>query len=310
MIRPNDAVIEEYFSNLDGFEKLLLNRKSKPLYSNDLITPIEGKLTYYYVNKTYTWPTNDYSIDISSSRYEEFIDRLYGMANLFDELWTDNLYRNMTHEAIRNFDWTYTREYTDGDEEDNIQGGERMRKILHFCGRVFDDVKKYADGVKVCNRASYDGNSNMPNSEISEKLTVGGWDTISIIPSLDKADTTSITEDFLKKNNYKWFGSLNSTSVKMSDVDINFMKRLLLSSKELFRCKGTVNSLRMLMGLFGFSERNGDFTVKELYYKVAPLLKETSKIAEYNNKRDITGNYDEDESYWGIAVKDLSLIHI
>ena len=304
LIRPNDAVIEEYFSNLDGFEKLLLNRKSKPLYSNDLITPIEGKMAYYYVNKTYTWPTNDYSIDISSPRYEEFIDRLYDMAQLFDELWTDNLYRNMTHEAIRNFDWTYTREYADGDEEDNIQGGERMKKILHFCGRVFDDIKKYADGIKLCNRTSYDGNSNMPSSEISEKLSVSGWDAASIVPSLDKADTISITEDFLKKNGYKWFGSLNCTSSKMSDVDLNFMKKLLLSSKELFKCKGTVNSLRMLMGLFGFSERNGDFTIKELYYKVIPLLKETSKIEEYNNKRDITGNYDENESYWGIAVKD------
>ena len=226
------------------------------------------------------------------------------MAQLFDELWTDNLYRNMTHEAIRNFDWTYTREYADGDEEDNIQGGERMKKILHFCGRVFDDIKKYADGIKLCNRTSYDGNSNMPSSEISEKLSVSGWDAASIVPSLDKADTISITEDFLKKNGYKWFGSLNCTSSKMSDVDLNFMKKLLLSSKELFKCKGTVNSLRMLMGLFGFSERNGDFTIKELYYKVIPLLKETSKIEEYNNKRDITGNYDENESYWGIAVKD------
>ena len=261
-------------------------------------------MAYYYVNKTYTWPTNDYSIDISSPRYEEFIDRLYDMAQLFDELWTDNLYRNMTHEAIRNFDWTYTREYADGDEEDNIQGGERMKKILHFCGRVFDDIKKYADGIKLCNRTSYDGNSNMPSSEISEKLSVSGWDAASIVPSLDKADTISITEDFLKKNGYKWFGSLNCTSSKMSDVDLNFMKKLLLSSKELFKCKGTVNSLRMLMGLFGFSERNGDFTIKELYYKVIPLLKETSKIEEYNNKRDITGNYDENESYWGIAVKD------
>ena len=139
-------------------------------------------MAYYYVNKTYTWPTNDYSIDISSPRYEEFIDRLYDMAQLFDELWADNLYRNMTHEAIRNFDWTYTREYADGDEEDNIQGGERMKKILHFCGRVFDDIKKYADGIKLCNRTSYDGNSNMPSSEISEKLSVSGWDAASIVP--------------------------------------------------------------------------------------------------------------------------------
>lgn len=304
VIKPSEDKINEYFDNLDGFERLLLNRTTNPLYSNDLITPIEGKLTYYYINKTYTWPSTDYCIDVSSSHYEEFVDNMYAMAQSFDELWTDNLYRKMTHEAISNFDWTYTREFNEGDDDANIQGGERMKKILHFCGRVFDDIKKYADGIKICNSVSYNGNSNMPNSEITEKLSVGGWETLSVIPSFEGVDTITVTKDFLTNGNYKWFNHSNSQVLTMTDVDTNFMKRLLLSSKALFKCKGTIESLRMMMGMFGFSENKGDFTIKEIYYKVTPLLKTSSKIAEYNNKRDVTGNYEEDDEYWGIAVKD------
>lgn len=304
VIKPNDDKINEYFDSLSGFEKLLLNRKTKPLYSNELITPVEGKLDYYYIEKTYTWPSYDYCIDVNSSRYEEFIDQLYSMAQSFDDLWTDNLYRRMTHEAIRNFDWTYSREYNEGDEDDNIQGGERMQKILHFCGRVFDDIKKYADGLKTSNRLSYDGNSNMPNSEITEKLSEEGWEVSSIIPSLENADTVNVSEDFLKNNGYKWFPCLNSSVTTMTDVDNDFMKKLRLSSKALFKSKGTIESLRMLMGLFGFSESKGDFNIREVYYNVTPILKESSKIIEYNSKRDYTANYDEDEDYWGIAVKD------
>lgn len=304
VIKPNDDKINEYFDSLSGFEKLLLNRKTKPLYSNELITPVEGKLDYYYIEKTYTWPSYDYCIDVNSSRYEEFIDQLYSMAQSFDDLWTDNLYRRMTHEAIRNFDWTYSREYNEGDEDDNIQGGERMQKILHFCGRVFDDIKKYADGLKTSNRLSYDGNSNMSNSEITEKLSEEGWEVSSIIPSLENADTVNVSEDFLKNNGYKWFPCLNSSVTTMTDVDNDFMKKLRLSSKALFKSKGTIESLRMLMGLFGFSESKGDFNIREVYYNVTPILKESSKIIEYNSKRDYTANYDEDEDYWGIAVKD------
>lgn len=304
VLRPMDEKIDEYFNELEGFEKLLLNRETEPLYSNDLITPVEGKMAYYYVERTYTWPSDDYCIDISSNRYEEFVDRMYAMAQAFDELWTDNLYRNMTHEAIKNFDWTYTREYNEGDEDGNIEGGERMQKILHFCGRVFDNVKRYADGIRTSSKVSYDGNSNMPSSELTEKLSLDGWAVSSVIPSIVGSDTVVITDDFIQKSGYRWFNSLRKSNTQMTNVDNDFMKKLILSSKSLFRHKGTIESLRMIMGLFGFSESKGDFTLDELYYKITPILKTASKIEEYNGKRDITVNYDEYDSYWGIAVKD------
>ncbi|MDE5889353.1 MAG: TIP41 family protein, partial [Bacilli bacterium] len=64
-------------------------------------------------------------------------------------LYSNNLYNRMTHEAIKNFDWTYSRDYVSGEEQDNIEGGLRMQQILYFIGRVFDDIKNKIETIKI-----------------------------------------------------------------------------------------------------------------------------------------------------------------
>ena len=152
VIQPKKDFIENYFNNLQGFEKQLLTRKTTPLYSNIFVTPIEYNLGYLYYKRTYTWPSKGYCIDITSTTYIDFLNKLSSMAEIYDELWTDNLWRRMTHEAIKNYDWTYTREFEDGEEQDNIDGGERMHKVLNIIGRVFDDVKRNIDLIKKANQ--------------------------------------------------------------------------------------------------------------------------------------------------------------
>lgn len=268
-IKPKEEIIEEYFDNLTGFERQLLNRKSKPLYSNTFITPVEGNLSYKYVNRIYTWPTVcDYCLDIESAKYGSFIEKLLNMATIYDELWCDNLYGKMTHEAIKNFDWTYTRDYVDGEEQDNIDGGNMMQKILHLIGRIFDDIKNHSDGIKYSNNVSYSGFNNMPLALLSDKAEMLGWDTKSII-SPDVVDNSGIIslneDDFINKNNIKWYNATNVDSVNTATTDIEFMKRLLLATKRIFSSKGTQESIEMVMALFGLG-RDTDYTLTEQYY--------------------------------------------
>ena len=269
IIKPKDEIIEEYFDNLTGFERQLLNRKSNPLYSNTFITPVEGNLSYKYVNRIYTWPTVcGYCPDIESIKYGSFIEKLLNMATTYDELWCDNLYGRMTHEAIKNFDWTYTRDYIDGEEQDNIDGGNMMQKILHLIGRIFDDIKCHADGIKYSNNVSYNGFNNMPVALLSDKAEMIGWDTKSIIPPdvVDNRGIISLNEDdFINKNNIKWYNATNVNSVNTATTDIEFMKRLLLSTKRIFSSKGTQESIEMAMALFGLG-RDVDYTLTEQYY--------------------------------------------
>ena len=329
VIQPKKEIIETYFNGLKGFEKQLLTRKTKPLYTNKFITPIEYNLGYLYYNRTYTWPSDGYCIDITSTKYIDFINKLSSMAELYDELWTDNLWRRMTHEAIKNYDWTYTREFIDGDEEDNVDGGERMHKVLNIIGRVFDDIKLSIDTIKRQNKTTYNGDRNVPNALLSDKLELFGWDIYSTIPTYKNendetvsASEETITQEVLDditnkvevndKKIYpdKWYPTSNPNKITFADVDVEFMRRLLLSTRRIFETKGTRQSIDMIMGLFGYGDT--DYTITEHYRTVTPReydevidqkTNETlgDRIVRLNNQeKQMELLYDEDAS--GIPV--------
>lgn len=331
VIQPKKEIIETYFNGLKGFEKQLLTRKTKPLYTNKFITPIEYNLGYLYYNRTYTWPSDGYCIDITSTKYIDFINKLSDMAELYDELWTDNLWRRMTHEAIKNYDWTYTREFIDGDEEDNVDGGERMHKVLNIIGRVFDDIKLSIDTIKRQNKITYNGDRNVPNALLSDKLELFGWDIYSTIPTYKNennetvsASEETITQEVLDSNSIennvevngkkiypdKWYPTSNPNKITFADVDVEFMRRLLLSTRRIFETKGTRQSIDMIMGLFGYGD--SDYEIKEHYRTVKPreydevIDQETNetlgdRIVRLNNQeKQMELLYDEDAS--GIPV--------
>lgn len=347
VIQPKKDYIESYFNSLQGFEKQLLTRKTKPLYSNTFITPIEYNLGYLYYKRTYTWPSNGYCIDITSTTYIDFLDKLTSMAEIYDELWTDNLWRRMTHEAIKNYDWTYTKEFEDGEEQDNIDGGERMHKVLNIIGRVFDDVKQNIDLVKRNNRITYNGDRNIPNALLSDKLELMGWDAYSTISTYTIEETVTdengseqtiereipasevkIDDEFLENYNKKeykkvserpedisegvfeelpkyitkeeydgkykdykiaynkeynkirWYGTKNNNELTFTDVDVNFMRKMLLSSKYILKTKGTRAAIDMIMGMFGYGLNGEDYSIIETYRKVKPKMYDYSTSAE------------------------------
>ena len=299
VIQPKKDFIENYFNNLQGFEKQLLTRKTTPLYSNMFVTPIEYNLGYLYYKRTYTWPSKGYCIDITSTTYIDFLNKLSSMAEIYDELWTDNLWRRMTHEAIKNYDWTYTREFEDGEEQDNIDGGERMHKVLNIIGRVFDDVKRNIDLIKKSNKTTYNGDRNMPNALLSDKLELMGWDVSSIISTYTNKETykdengaeqtierevpsseVKIEDDFLKKYNIEWYDTKNNNELTFTDVNVNFMRKLLLSSKYILKTKGTRAAIDMVMAMFGYGLQGKDYEITETYRKVKPKMYDYSESAE------------------------------
>lgn len=301
VIKPKDEIIEDYFNNLKGFEKQLLTRKSNPLYSNQFITPIEYNLGYVYYKRTYTWPSNGYCIDISSIQYVDFIEKLSNMAEKYDELWTDNIWRRMTHEAIKNYDWTYTRKYSGDDVDANIDGGERMHKVLNIVGRIFDDVKRSIDTIKQFNRITYSGDRNIPNAFLSDKLDIMGWEVFSTIPTITEiisendeetvettysASNIAIQKDFLNKYNLWWYPIKNSEQLTFADVDVEWMRRFILSSKRILSTKGTINSIEMIMAMFGYGLQDiqKPFEIWEEYNIVKP--KNYDEPFNYVNKED------------------------
>ena len=181
IIQPKADVIEEYFDTLEGFEKQLLTRKTKPLYRNSFVTPVESESGFFMQKQRYIWPSNGYCIDVSSPAYNSYINSLIDMARNMDNFCSNNIIERMTHESIKNFDWSYRRVYDEGDEVDNIEGGQRMEDILLIYGRIYDDIKRYIDGIYFTSRVTYDNFNNLCNAEISDKNELRGWEIHSTI---------------------------------------------------------------------------------------------------------------------------------
>lgn len=295
VLQPRDELIEDYFNSLDGFDAVLLNRTTMPQYNARLVTPIpmpDNNPGYYYAERAYIWPSDGYCILVDTIGFENYVNDLYNLGNVMDTAWCDNIWRNMTHEAIKNFDWTYTREYIEGDEQDNILGGTRMQHILRIWGRSFDDLKRYIDAISLKNVITYKNTGNIANAELSDKAELRGWEVYStkdnnndnihlstqFINSLDKLENRWIipdpnaAEDEETADDYpthqKWFDTSNPDQVTQNSVDNDFMRKLILNAGGIFRTKSTKQAIEQVLALFGFGEE--DFEIEERYYSVVP----------------------------------------
>lgn len=201
IVQPFDDYIEDYFLTLTGFERFLLTRSTTPYYTNSFVyldEDAEGVLRTYH--KRCTWPSDDYCIDIESNKYYEYISSLAMIAESLDNHSSDCIWRCMTHESVKNFDWSYRMAFSDNDAEENIEGGNRMMEIMRFMGLVFDDVKRDVDGIGMHSVITYDGCNNMPDAEISDRNSLSGWDVTSTIyqiyyyTSISESDIPSDSE--------------------------------------------------------------------------------------------------------------------
>lgn len=280
-LEPKKEVFDEFFNKLNGFEATLLNRNSSTLYKAKLLTPVMGKLDYVYVDRFYTWPSKESYIDIDSPAYYGYVTSLRDIAAMFDEEWSDNLYSRLTHESIKRFDTTFARDYEEGDADDNIEGGERMEKIIRVLGRVFDDIKLSADGIRRTTEIGYGEESDgMDPDTVDDKLELSGWDTVAVSGMFgDKSewDCSSL------------YGGIADKTWDSVRVDEEFHRRFLLSARYLNSLKGTLHGIEATLALFGMSA-DKDFKIREQYRTLgiptglvdaATILEKVNNITPY-----------------------------
>ena len=183
-IRPNENFISIFYNECDNFEKLLLNRKTTPLYNASFSVIKENEKGYYREIENFEFPKSygGYNIDASSSKFNEYTKKLSEIGNFYDMIFTDNLYRSMTHEAIKNFDWTYTREFNVGDEEEYVHGGDKIQKALRVFAREFDEILSYINNIRNYNRVTYDERNNIPDYFLIDEVENKGWDVCLVHP--------------------------------------------------------------------------------------------------------------------------------
>lgn len=183
-LRPKVEFMDEFINNLDSFEKILMNRETTPKYTATFNVIRENDFGYFTDLERFTFPTTygEYNIGSTGPAYDDYVGNLADIAEFYDERFCDNMYRSMTHESIKNFDWTYLRHRTDEDEEDIKQSGDKVAKIIRLFGRQFDEILAYVDNIKNYNAITYDNINNLPDYFFTDALDGDGWDVKQIIP--------------------------------------------------------------------------------------------------------------------------------
>ena len=208
-IRPKEDFITEFYNNCDNFEKLIMNNKTTPLYKAMFSVIKENENGYYREMEDFTFPTSygGYNIDATAFKFNEYTTRLAEIGEYYDSLFSDNLWRSMTHEAIKNFDWTYTREFYQGDEEEYVHGGEKIQKALRIFAREFDEILTYINNIKNIGRLTYDERNNVPDYFLIDEVENKGWDVCLVYPYdlkyyvRDESGKTSGADEYSESEN-------------------------------------------------------------------------------------------------------------
>ena len=266
-IRPKESFLKEFYKGCDNFQKILLNPKTAPKYNARFLVIKENDYGYYQEFENLIFPTSigGYNLDCSSFGFSKYTKRMVELGEFYDARFSDNLYRNMTHEAITNFDWTFTRTYNEGDEEVYVEGGERIKCALRLFAREFDEIKSYIDGISLANTLTYDERGNMPDYLLTDSLVNDGWDVVSVVPyegsegNFSNNISSSVTPyssshmSDTVKNGY-FVPYISEESYTFQDVNTEFMRRLRINSRYIWRNKGTVDGIRMILGMFGLKD--------------------------------------------------------
>lgn len=308
-IRPSEEKVDSFYSKLDDFQKLLVKRDSNPKYKIILDTPQETDTGVFVYKKAYTFPIlNGWNLDISTVRYNTYLKSLLNIAQFYDEYYTDNMWRMLTHDSLKNLDFTYKKENSDTDENDYALGTSHLESILKVYGRHFDDIKRYIDSIKVSNNITYDGKSNLPDYFLTDSLDLSGWEVINASPTTDNSISVS--------NLYPKNSDAGDKVYTATDANNEFLRRLKLNSGRIFKSKGTKNGIEMLLALFGL-KKDKDYEINE-YVEIAKP-NNNDNAALYNDVKTFNSykksyfneslNDNVNEPFQGLPVREVIFIN-
>ena len=191
-----------------------------------------------------------WNLSVNGIKYNEYRDKLFNLASACDELYSNAIWRDMTHDAIKNMDLTL---YKNGELVD-FTLSSKIQKLINIIGRQFDEIKKYIDNIKHSNNISYTQENNTPDYFLTDNLELCGWETKEIL--------SDISKDLLIDNFY------DNTLKGYTAVDANneFLRRLILNSSNILSKKGTKQAIEDLMGIFGFHTTDWYIKYKNYHY--------------------------------------------
>lgn len=323
-IRPksNKGYYEDFIDNLDLFGKCLMGLYSGVKNTAKFEVLSEGKRGTRKTVETFSIPTapGGYNIMTGGVAMQNYISNIGKIGVRYDGEYTDNLFRMMTHDSLKNLDWTSNFNGNDGENNIYVETGEKFASVIRVMGYTFDKEKAYIDSIGNTNTITYSNRNNLSDYFLTDALETDGWVVNSVYPyELKEYDSSGKEIPPSSWNPYnqtanqysRRFGEITGTIIepysddifpytkpvystcvdgKPIDIDVpnysgqtyyvedskvynvlsnyfsteemtipeinnEFMKRLKINSKHIFRKKGTIDGIESLMALFGLRSK-------------------------------------------------------
>lgn len=229
-IKPNENTYFEFINNLSELEKYFLSNKKSNYYLIKLKKPISDENgTINLTDSSLEWSFSDgYNIDINGIVFEKFVKNLMGIAKLYEAYKTDTVYRLYTTESLKLF---------------NTTSNNKIQILTRTYGETFDNIKVFIDGISKINTLGYDKYKSVPDVLIKNLAETLGWEYRDIV-----------SEEDLLSNIFKFTQGDISTSKIPSEINIELWRRILNNTVQLFKSKGTRNSIITFFKMIGLPE--------------------------------------------------------
>ena len=211
-IRPksDNGYYDDFVDNLDLFGKCLVGvysgirntAKFEVLRETDNGTAKDAM--------TFTIPSGpgDYNINSDSFAMRGYISELGRIGIRYDELYTDNLLRMMTHDSLKNLDWTNGFNGEDGEGNEYMKTGEKFSSVIRIMGYTFDQEKAYIDSIGNVNTVTYSNRDNLSDYFLTDSLEDDGICVNTIYPySLTEYKSDGTVAPPNEWNIYNQFGN-------------------------------------------------------------------------------------------------------
>jgi len=267
LIRPNNGIVEEFYSNLDELEIILMNRETIPMYQAPFKVPrdLNGGSSTELVTEIVTWPTtkDGWNPQIMGIDFDYYLESLVSIGQDIDTYKSNLVVRFLTAPQLFEFD---TPE-------------NKAEAIFQIYGQSFDQVKKFIDNIAFMRNVTYDKINNVPDLLLKNLATTLGLSTIGLF------DEKSLQDSLYTRTDTQYIG-LN-IGKNLVESEYEFYRRILVNLAQLFKSKGTRMAIEFFLKFIGAPEPMIRFD--EYIYRIdGPLPKSTF---EDDIRAAIQGNY-------------------
>jgi len=249
LIRPNDAITEEFYNNLDELGDTLLNRETNPKYNATFKVPRDSfdETSTDIVDVKINWPVSkdNWNIQIVGINFNDYIEKLSGLGDEIDDYKSNLIVRFLTAPQLFEFD-----------SED-----KKAETIFQLYGQNFDKVKKYIDNIAFMRNVSYDGINNVPDILLKNLSNTLGLSTVNLF------DEKSLQDTLYTRQDAQYLGL--SVGKTLIEAEYEFYRRILSNLADLYKSKGTRSAIEFFLKFLGAPEQL--IRIDEYVYNVTGL---------------------------------------